>query len=86
MVQVYQEVVILLVQSLSETLSCTHPGTNYIGHKCSRSNSWHPWYLSSAKFFFQNQLFQKKISGIPSECQTVWTKIRPDILSGLIGV
>ena len=35
-------------------------------------------------FFFQNQLFWKRFSGIPSECQTVWIQIRPDILSGLI--
>ena len=34
--------------------------------------------LSSANFF-QNQLFQKILSGIPSECQTVWIQIRPDI-------
>ena len=39
-------------------------------------------FLSSAVFFFQNQLFRKIISGIPSECQTVWTQIRPDVLSG----
>ena len=26
--------------------------------------------------FFQNKLFQKNISGIPSECQTVWIHIR----------
>ena len=32
-----------------------------------------------------NQLFwKKKLSGIPSECQTVWIQIRTDILSGLI--
>ena len=37
-------------------------------------------------WFFQNQLFQKVTSGLPSECQTVWTQIRPDILSGLIWV
>ena len=37
-------------------------------------------------FFFQNQLFQKFLSGIPSECQTVWIQIRPNILSGLIFV
>ena len=36
--------------------------------------------------FFQNQLFQKILSGIPSECQTDWNLIRPDILSGLIWV
>ena len=36
--------------------------------------------------FFQNQLFQKILSGIPSECQTDWIQIRPDILSGLMWV
>ena len=30
--------------------------------------------------FCQNQLFQKIISEITSECQTVWIQIRPDIL------
>ena len=33
-------------------------------------------FLSSADFF-QNQLFQKILSGIPSECQTDWVQIRP---------
>ena len=33
--------------------------------------------------FFQNQLFRKIISAIPSECQTDWIQVRPDILSGL---
>ena len=33
--------------------------------------------------FFQNQLFRKILSGIPSECRTDWIQIRPDILSGL---
>ena len=42
-------------------------------------------FLSSADFF-QNQVFRKIISGIPSECQTDWIQIRPDILSGLICV
>ena len=42
-------------------------------------------FLSSADFF-QNQLFQKLLSGKPSKCQTVWIQIRPDILSGLIWV
>ena len=37
-------------------------------------------------FLFQNQLFQKILSGIPSERQTVWIQIRSDILSGLIWV
>ena len=34
--------------------------------------------------FFLNKLFQKCLSGIPSECQTLWIQIRPDVLSGLI--
>ena len=42
-------------------------------------------YLSSVDFF-QNQLFQKILSGIPSECQTDSIQIRPNILSGLIWV
>ena len=49
-----------------------------------------PWeifhtFLFSADFL-QNQLFQKNLSGIPSECQTGWIQTRPDILSGLIWV
>ena len=40
-------------------------------------------FIWSTEFFY-NQLFQKILSGIPSECQTVWIQIRPDTLSGLI--
>ena len=40
-------------------------------------------YLLSADFF-QNQLYRKPLSEIPSECQIVWIKIRPEILSGRI--
>ena len=45
-------------------------------------------FLSSVDFFifFLNKLFQTNLSGIPSECQTVWIKIRPDILPGLTWV
>ena len=32
--------------------------------------------------FFQNQLFRKNLSILPSECQTVWIQIRPDIFVG----
>ena len=28
-------------------------------------------------FFFQNQLSQNIISGIPTECQTIWIQVRP---------
>ena len=44
-----------------------------------------PAFLLSADFF-QYQPFQKILSRILSEYQTVWTQIRPDILSGLIWV
>ena len=40
-------------------------------------------FLSSADFF-QNHLFRKILSGIPSECQKDWIQIRPNILSSLI--
>ena len=43
-------------------------------------------FLSSADFFYQYQLFRKIISGIPSECQTDWIQIKPEVLSGLIWV
>ena len=41
-------------------------------------------FLSSADFFFQNQLLRKIISGmhVSSECQTDWIQIRLDVLSG----
>ena len=42
-------------------------------------------FLSSSDFF-QNQLFRKILSGIPSECHIVWIQIRPNVLSGLIWV
>ena len=47
-------------------------------------------FLSSAFFFFFFSFFFKiiliifNVSGKPSECQTVWTLLRPDDLSGLI--
>ena len=48
------------------------------------------WVIFSCIFqsadFFQNHLFQKTLSGIPSECQAVWMQIRPHILWGLIWV
>ena len=48
-----------------------------------------PWeifhaFLSSADFFKIN-LFRKKNSVIPSECQTVWIQIRPDICQAWSG-
>ena len=36
--------------------------------------------------FFKINFFRKIISEILSECQTDWTQIRPDIISGLIWV
>ena len=38
------------------------------------------------RFFFRNQLLRNLISRIPSDCQTVWIQIRPDVLSGQIWV
>ena len=38
-------------------------------------------FLSSTDFF-QNQLFRKIISGIPSVCQTDWIHTRPDVSAG----
>ena len=42
-------------------------------------------FLSSADSF-KNKLFEKILSGIPSESQTVWILIWPDDSSGLIWV
>ena len=42
-------------------------------------------FLSSADVF-QNKLFEKNLSETLSECQAVWTLIRPDSSSGLIWV
>ena len=36
--------------------------------------------------FFSKSTFSKNLSGIPSECQTVWIQNRPDALSGLVWV
>ena len=58
---------------------------NYVSQEkcCINSAYWvilHA-FLSSADFF-QNQRFLKILSGIPSECQTIWI----NILSGVIWV
>ena len=37
-------------------------------------------------FFFKINFFWKLLSGIPSECQTVWILIRPDIISKLFAM
>ena len=42
-------------------------------------------FLSSADFL-QGHFLKKKLSEIPSESQTVWNHIRPNVLSGLIWV
>ena len=42
--------------------------------------------FSSSADFFKNQLFQQILSGIQSECQTVWTQIRPNKMLGLIWI
>ena len=40
-------------------------------------------FLSAANFS-QDKYFQKILSGIQSECQTVWIQSRSEVLSGLI--
>ena len=55
-----------------------------ITDQSSNINSFHAFFAGC--WFFQNQLFQKILSGIPSQCQTLWIQIRPDVLSGLIWV
>ena len=52
-----------------------------IGANCMLGNF--ACFLLSADFF-SKLLFQNILSRIPSECQTVWIQIRPDIQSGLI--
>ena len=42
-------------------------------------------FLSSADLFSKS-FFRNIFSGIPSECQTVWIQIRPDVLSGLVWI
>ena len=37
-------------------------------------------FLSFVDFLFVNSLVQKNPSEIPSECQTVWIQIRPNVL------
>ena len=44
------------------------------------------WVILSSADFFQNQLFRKILSGIPSGIQTVWTQIRLDKTLSLIWV
>ena len=57
-----------------------------LDHECiSHLTLWPIWeifhaFLSSADFFFKINFFRKILSGIPSECQTDWIRIRPDIL------
>ena len=45
-----------------------------------RENALAYWIIFKIIFFENN------ISGVPSECQTIWIQTRPDILSGLVWV
>ena len=55
-----------------------------------------PWIIKlvcrsimlSADFFNLKKInvFEKNLSGIPSESQTVWVQIRPNVMSGLIWI
>ena len=44
------------------------------------------FFFCCVLIFFQNLLFLKTISRIPSECQMVWIQIRLQVLLGLICV
>ena len=44
------------------------------------------FFVICAFLFEINFLKKKNLSGIPSECQTVWIKIRSNVLSDLICV
>ena len=43
-------------------------------------------FFCHLQIFVHNKVFRKILSGMPSQCQTVWIQIRPDKLSGLIWV
>ena len=45
---------------------------------------WVKFHVLSSAGLFQNQRFQKILSGLLPVCQTVWIQIRTDILSVLI--
>ena len=47
---------------------------------------WFFYVFCRPLIFFKINFFEKNISGIPSECQSDWILIRPDILSGQIWV
>ena len=60
---------------------------------CSKDFFLTSWLLSLFTYMFfvvcwfsSKSTFSKIKSGIPSEYQTVWTPIKPDVLSGLIWV
>ena len=79
-----QKVIILAITKFSYKYTCSFKSSLFTLSLCLLGN-FACFFLTSADFF-QNQLFQKIISGIPSECQTVWIQIRPDILLILIWV
>ena len=43
-------------------------------------------FLSSVVFFLKINFLKKNLSVIPSEYQTIWIQIKPDVFSGLIWV
>ena len=47
---------------------------------------WVIFHAFCCLLIFQNHLFWKILSGIPSKCQAIWIQVRPIILSGLIWV
>ena len=63
-------------------ISCTDSNARVASALCILG--YFSFFFCSLLIFFRNQLFCKILSGIPSECPTVWILIRHDILSGLI--
>ena len=67
-----------------EQIECSPFMTHMIINSLPPGKFFHTFLLSAD--FFQNELFQKILSGIPYQCHTDWILIRPDVLSGLIRV
>ena len=66
---------------------CNASGRTWFGVQCIVISCFYSlptayfFMLFSSADFFQNQSFNKILSGIPSECQTVRILIRSDVLS-----
>ena len=81
--------ILSLIPSVSNSLE-PDQARNYVGPdvgpNCLQRLSAADTNRQTSADIFQHQFFRKILSWIPSECQTVWIQIRPDIMSGLIWV